>query len=164
MENIDWTTFTKRIAVKNSIETLYKAWAVPAEIERWFLESATYTHADGTETGRNELLAAGDRYAWEWFLYDMTERGKIVEANGTDTFAFTFAGECTVRVKLSALHDYTLVELTQSNIPTDDASKLDIRLGCATGWAFYLLNLKSVYEGGLDLRNKDERLTPMVNN
>jgi hypothetical protein len=27
-----------------------------------------------------------------------------------------------------------------------------------------LVNLKSVYEGGLDLRNKDNRFKPMLNN
>ena len=164
MQDFDWTAFTKRIAVKSNLETIYRAWTVPSEIERWFLEAARYTKADDREVARNESVAIGDHYAWEWFLYEVTENGKIVEANGKDTFAFTFAGECLVRVRLSEQHDYTMVELTQNNIPTDDASKRNIRLGCATGWAFYLLNLKSVYEGGLDLRNKDERLSPMVNN
>ena len=53
---------------------------------------------------------------------------------------------------------------TQNDIPTDDISKRSIRLGCDFGWFFYLLNLKSVYEGGLDLRNKDEELKGMLNN
>ena len=53
---------------------------------------------------------------------------------------------------------------TQKDIPTDDESKQGIRLGCHSGWSFYLVNLKSVYEGGLDLRNKDDALGVMVNN
>jgi hypothetical protein len=32
-----------------------------------------------------------------------------------------------------------------------------------TGWTFYLANLKSVLEGGLDLRNKNARLQRLVN-
>jgi len=36
-------------------------------------------------------------------------------------------------------------------------------LGCASGWAFYLVNLKSIYEGGLDLRNKTPALKHMLN-
>ncbi len=164
MRDFDWTSFTKRIAVKSSMETIYKAWTIPSEIERWFLESAGFQREDGSEVGHHSAIKAGDRYSWEWFLYDVTEHGRIVEANGTDTLVFTFADECHVRIRLKEEYDYTIVELTQNNIPTDDASKRDIRLGCATGWSFYLLNLKSVYEGGLDLRNKDERLTPMVNN
>jgi hypothetical protein len=57
-----------------------------------------------------------------------------------------------------------IVELTQKDIPTDDASKQNIRLGCHTGWSFFLVNLKSVYEGGLDLRNKDSNFKGMITN
>jgi hypothetical protein len=96
-------------------------------------------------------------------LYDAIERGKIVEVNGTDLIEFTFAGECDVVVKLAQQGEDVIVELTQSNIPTDEASKQNIRLGCASGWAFYMVNLKSVYEGGLDLRNKTEGLRGVVN-
>ncbi len=56
-----------------------------------------------------------------------------------------------------------MVELTQKNIPTDDESKQDIRLGCDSGWSFFLVNLKSIYEGGLDLRNKNADLKRMIN-
>jgi len=53
--------------------------------------------------------------------------------------------------------------LWQENIPTDEKAKVSWHLGCATGWTFYLTNLKSILEGGLDLRNKDELLTNVVN-
>ncbi len=69
-----------------------------------------------------------------------------------------------MEVKLREDGAYSMVELSQRNIPTDEKSNQSIRLDCSSGWAFYLVNLKSVYEGGLDLRNKDPRLTPMINN
>ena len=56
-----------------------------------------------------------------------------------------------------------MVELIQDHIPTDDESKVNIRLGCHTGRSFYLVNLKSVYEGELDLRNKDVDMGGMTN-
>jgi uncharacterized protein YndB with AHSA1/START domain len=165
MENFNWTAFTKRIAIKAPMKQLYEAWATVSGIERWFLSNAEFTGADGHPIPRTSLITAGSHYSWRWFLYDMTESGKITEANGTDFLQFTFAGECLVDVQLKQVDEYVLVELTQHNIPTDDRSKREIRIGCATGWAFYLVNLKSVYEGGLDLRNKDERfMPPMVNN
>ena len=94
----------------------------------------------------------------------MTENGRITDANGIDFIQFTFAGECLVDIKLTMQDDYVIVELTQKNIPIDDNSKQGIRLGCDSGWSFFLVNLKSVYEGGLDLRNKEKNLKGMVNN
>jgi hypothetical protein len=36
-------------------------------------------------------------------------------------------------------------------------------LGCKTGWTFYLANLKSLMEGGIDLRNKNEKIQRVIN-
>lgn len=156
MENFNWTTFTRKIIVKAPAEVLYNAWAIPNEIERWFLSKTSYYKSDGEIKDKNEAVEADDRYEWNWFLYEGTERNEIIEVNGKDYIQFKFAGECIVEVRIKALDDVnTLVEITQSNIPTDDQSKENIRLGCESGWAFYLVNLKSVYEGGLDLRNKE---------
>lgn len=164
MENFDWTSFTIRIAVKAKIEDLYKAWASTGEIEKWFLSEADYHDLAGKTINKDQLAVTNHTYFWRWFLYEDIESGKIIEANGKDTFAFTFAGNCVVTIKFTEEHGYTVVTLSQSNIPTDDSSKRNIRLGCHNGWSFYLLNLKSVYEGGLDLRNKDNRFKPMLNN
>jgi hypothetical protein len=89
---------------------------------------------------------------------------KLSKQNGKDFVQFTFAGECLVDIKLTTQCDNVIVELTQKNIPMDDNSKQGIRLGCDSGWSFFLVNLKSVYEGGIDLRNKDLDLKGMLNN
>jgi hypothetical protein len=104
---------------------------------------------------------AGNSYGWFWYLYEDAMKGRITAANGKDFLQFTFEGECLVDMED---HGYTVVDLTHHNIPTDDNSKKNIRLGCSNGWAFYLVNLKSVYEAGIDLRNKDANLSPMINN
>ena len=164
MKNFDWTQFSKRIAIKASMKEIYNAWTVPAEIEKWFLKTASYKDKSGNTALRDVSVEGGMDYTWTWYLYDGTEYGKVLHANGKDHFQFSFAGECVVNVNLTEQHGHTVVELRQTNIPTDDESKENIRLGCSSGWSFYFVNLKSVYEGGLDLRSKDERLKPMVNN
>ncbi|MFC3562028.1 SRPBCC family protein [Pedobacter jamesrossensis] len=164
MENFDWTSFTIKIAIKSDSKTIYNAWTKASEIEKWFLSDAEFTDENNTALNKAQNALKGDNYKWIWYLYDDVERGKITEANGSDSFEFTFAGACLVNIKLTQQHEYTIVELTQKNIPTDDNSKRNIRLGCHSGWSFYLVNLKSVYEGGLDLRNKDNRFKPMLNN
>ena len=57
----------------------------------------------------------------------------------------------------------TIVELIQDNIPTDEQGMHYWHLGCKTGWTFYLANMKSLYEGGIGLRNRVERLQQVIN-
>ncbi|MBL0339627.1 MAG: SRPBCC domain-containing protein [Bacteroidetes bacterium] len=164
MKNFDWTQFSKRIAVKVPMATIYNAWAVPSEIEKWFLKTARYKNLEQRPIPMDQQIEPDLLYEWTWYLYDETEYGTITKANGTDHIQFTFARQCLVDIHLTEQHGYTIVDLKQTNIPTDDDAKENIRLGCSSGWSFYFVNLKSVYEGGLDLRSKDERLRPMVNN
>ena len=164
MKNFDWTTFTKRIEIKSSLTEIYNAWTKADEIEKWFLSSANFYNQDKKIVDKNINIEKDFSYEWSWYLYDTIEKGKITNANSRDFLQFTFVGECHVDITLSTQDDYVIVELTQKNIPTDDISKQGIRLGCDSGWSFYLVNLKSVYEGGLDLRNKDPKFKRMLNN
>ena len=163
MENFDWTKFTKRIAVKASLPDMYNAWTRSADIEKWFLENANFYETSGTIISKETPVDSGFTYEWSWYLNVGHETGKITKANGKDHLQFTFAGECLVDINLSIQGEYVIIELTQKDIPTDDKSKKNIRLGCASGWSFYLVNLKSVYESGFDLRNKDANLKSVVN-
>ena len=164
MINFDWTSFTLKIAIKANIQTIYDAWTSSIEIEKWFLSKAEFRNEKGKLVEENSSVTENSSYTWNWFLYEETESGKITQANGINLFEFTFAGDCLVTIKLSTENEQTVISLTQHNIPTDENSKRNIRLGCHNGWSFYLVNLKSVYEGGLDLRNKDNRFKPMINN
>lgn len=164
MKNFDWTAFTKTIAVKAPIADIYNAWTRAEELEKWFLKQVVFRTDADTLIDREQNVRPGAGYTWLWYLYEEVMPGEIKKANGKDFLQFSFEGTCLVDVNLREEAGYTIVELKQHHIPTDDQSKQYIRLGCASGWAFYLLNLKSVYEGGLDLRNKDEKLKPMINN
>jgi Activator of Hsp90 ATPase homolog 1-like protein len=164
MTTFDWTAFTRKIAIRANLSDIYNAWTKASEIEKWFLSKAVFTDINGTQIGKNNPIEKGFTYEWNWYLYDTTENGKITDTNGKDFIQFTFAGNCLVDIKLSIQDNYVIVELTQKNIPTDDDSKQGIRLGCDSGWSFFLVNLKSVYEAGLDLRNKDTSLKGMLNN
>ncbi len=163
MENFDWTQFTRKIPVSATVATLYKAWTVPSEIERWFLKDANFNTKDGIKRAKSYGIQKDDTYQWKWFQWDGIETGTIVSVNGIDKLQFTFAGDCLVEISLKPFEKETIVILTQKNIPTTDKAKENIRLGCDRGWSFYLVNLKSVYEGGLDLRNKNTNIPAMVN-
>lgn len=164
MQHFNWSTFTKQIAVKATKTEVYNAWTQSCELEKWFLSRAVFFDKTGNKISSAQGCQPSDTYEWSWFAQDGNETGKILETNRTDHVAFTFAGDCRCDVELTDQDDYVVVTITQSNIPLDDNSKEGIRLGCAFGWTFYLVNLKSVLEGGLDLRNKDRQFSNVVNN
>ncbi len=163
MENFDWTRFTLKVAIQVPLSAIYDAWTKSSELEKWFLKEAKNFDTKHQLISKEAPVAKDYNYEWSWFLYDGIEKGKITEANGQDFLQFTFADECLVDIQLNAQDDFVVVTLTQKNIPTDDKSKKDIRLGCDSGWSFFLVNLKSVYEHGNDLRNKNANFKGMVN-
>jgi uncharacterized protein YndB with AHSA1/START domain len=164
MEGFNWSEFTKQITVKADMQTVYDAWTKSGMIEQWFLSRCTYMDEEGNPIAPDTYVAEGGKYSWHWFAYEEGDQGSILAANGKDYFAFTFVGDCKTEVTLSETEGEILVSITQSEIPLDDESKKNIRLGCAFGWTFYLINLKSVLEGGIDLRNKNTNITAVVNN
>ena len=164
MKNFNWTEFTKRVVIKSELSLVYNAWTKPQELEKWFLSKAVFYDFNNVVLQASKNVESGANYEWSWFAQNHFETGKLIETNGVDFIKFTFAGACIVEVRLKPENNSILIELTQKEIPLDDDSKEGIRLGCAFGWAFYLTNLKSILEGGIDLRNKDTTLVGVVNN
>jgi uncharacterized protein YndB with AHSA1/START domain len=165
MSGYDWSKFSARIDVRSSVENVYAAWTTRVGLEQWFLRVAEFTMPNGGMRDHAAAIQTGDRYRWLWHGYDDTtvEHGVIEETNGRDSLRFTFAGSCLVSVHVTVEEGLTLVELRQENIALDEASRVNYHLGCITGWTFYLANLKSILEGGIDLRNKNEKLHKLVN-
>jgi len=165
MKAFSWKTFTVRIPVSTPVQKLYDCWGTRKGIEYWFLKMGEFRKADGALRGNDEYIETGDAYRWSWHGWpdDLIEEGVVLDCNGRDRFVFSFgnAGKCTVNI-----HDHqglSIVELIQEDIPDDETGMQRFHLGCKTGWTFYLANLKSLMEGGIDLRNKDEKLTDVIN-
>ena len=165
MADFDWSRFTVRINIKAPTEKLYWCWATKEGIEFWFLRRSDYKRPDGTLRKSNESVKKGDTYSWWWDGYpdEVVEHGAILDCNGKDFFKFKFggAGDCSVRIYEE--QGERIVELLQDQIPTDEKAKQNWHIGCKTGWTFYMANLKSMLEGGVDLRNKNEQLQNMLN-
>jgi uncharacterized protein YndB with AHSA1/START domain len=165
MSEYDWSRFVLRIPITASREKIYNAWATKQGIESWFLRSADFFTPQNTLRGEQEFIQNGDRYTWLWHGYDdeTVEHNDILETNGEDTISFVFAGHCIVTVVIGMIDHETIVQLTQENIPTGEEGKVNIHIGCMEGWTFYLANLKSVLEGGIDLRNRNVNIGKVVN-
>lgn len=163
--DFNWSRFEVRIPVKASPKDLYKAWATRKGLEQWFLRLAEFKTASGLLRTADEYIEPGDCYKWLWHGWpdETVEIGSVTACNGKDQLSFSFgnAGDC--RVSIKNIEGEHIVELIQENIPVDEMGMRNYHLGCKTGWTFYLANLKSVLEGGIDLRNKNEKIKSVVN-
>ncbi len=155
----DWTQFIRTIKVKAPLNKVYWAWATQKGIETWFLKSAVYTDDEGRKKDENEWVLPGDNYTWQWHNWDITEHGKVLDANGRDRFAFTFE-IANVLVDLKEEGEYTMVRLHQKDMDTDDKSKMRYYVGCSNGWTFWLANLKAWLEHGILLNEKGSVYNP----
>jgi uncharacterized protein YndB with AHSA1/START domain len=156
MTDNKWTSFKVAGDYNTDIRSLYEAWATPGGFEKWFLRKANFYTIPMRTREPDEFIMKEDTYEWYWHGYDdeTVETGQILEANGTDFLKFTFAGGSIVSVGITSRNGVSIVELTQENIPLEDDPSKNLFVQCQVGWTFYMANLKSVIEGGVDLRNK----------
>jgi len=161
----DWTKFVKRIPVKADAKAIYLAICTPAGFEKWFLRNAIFFDHNEVRRHPNEIIQTGDTYIWNWHGHPDTtkEENKVLEINGKDMIRFGFADNTIVTIQIKNEAEETIVELTQENIKPDEDPKTNLYIGCGEGWTFYLANLKSIMEGGLDLRNKNENVKRVIN-
>jgi uncharacterized protein YndB with AHSA1/START domain len=162
---VNWNQFTKRINVSASPKAIYEAWSTQNGLESWFLRLAQFTKPDGKQRPRNSPMEKGDRYKWLWYGYDdsVVEENEIISANGWDEIKFKFAGNCIVTVNVRQEAGESICELTQEMPMENVDEKQKFYTECGEGWTFYLANLKSILQGGLDLRNKNEAIKKLVN-
>ena len=142
-----WSEFKLRVNINAPVARAYEAWTTADGLTSWFLRKAIFN--DGARKN-TEPIAAGDSYEWYWHGYpdSVLEKGKILEANGTDRLSFTFSLGCPVNISIYSQHGETIVELVETDLPTDDETMLKHYVGDSKGWIFYLTNLKSVRKGG----------------
>jgi uncharacterized protein YndB with AHSA1/START domain len=162
MDNLDWSKFNRRINIAKDESQIFNYWISQEKIERWFLSKAEFIDKNGKVKDRNREIEKGDRYVWIWHGSDDVAEGEILENNGKDFLEFTFLG-CIVSVKVQIENSENVIELTQRSIALDEKSRMRDYVGCSGGWTFYLANLKSILEGGIDLRNRNNDLVDVIN-
>lgn len=164
MEKQEWSKFKLRVNIKAKPQEAYAAWITSEALESWFLRKAIFRDPQGKIREKNSIVQAGDSYEWYWHGYpdSILEKGTVLKTNGKDVFSFTFSMGCPVTISIYPESDETIVELVESDLPTDQETILKHFVGDSKGWIFYMVNLKSTLEGGLDLRNKKTELTNVI--
>lgn len=162
MEEYNWSEFKTRISINVSKETIFDYWSSQENLEKWFLSMANFYSAKNKIRDRKERICKGDTFKWMWHGSDDIDEGEILETNNIDFLKFTFLG-CVVSIKIQEEDGENVIELIQSQIALDESSRMDYYVGCTRGWTFYLTNLKSILEGGIDLRNRNKNLQDVIN-
>jgi uncharacterized protein YndB with AHSA1/START domain len=148
MKELTWDSFTKKIHIDVSLEKLFWCWGTEEGICTWFLRGAEY-YRQGKKLGSKKFVKAGDKYIWSWHNWDGKEQGEILEVKENEFIRFSFAGNCEVKISMEQRNTMVLLSLSQTNIPQDEKSKLEIFYGCSNGWTFWLANLKAYLEHGI---------------
>lgn len=140
----DWTQFKLKIAINKSVATVFKAWTDDKIVSKWFTEKTII------EPRRN------GRIYFEWLACDKMET-KVISISKNKHFTFPF-GTNGERVTVRFIKDGRgcICELHQYNMLTTEKSKWEMHKGCAEGWTFFLANLKSYLENGIDLRSHEK--------
>lgn len=156
MAEYDWTKFIITADFDTDMRSVYQAWTTPEGLESWFLRKANFSTIAGRLREPHESILKEDTYEWYWHGFDdsTVEKGQVLEVNSIDFLKFTFSGGSIVGVSLESQNGLTILKLVQDNIPAEEDPSQSLFVQCQLGWTFYLANLKSIIEGGIDLRNK----------
>ena len=162
MDPEEWRRIHQVIYVDAPMESVYAAWATSEGLAGWFPMEAVLTDAGGAELPPGTAAVEGGGFKFIWHT-GHTEKGEFLEANGSDRLRFTFGEAIVVAVTLEEAGDGTVAVVLKQTQDRSDEDNLKVLLGFKEGWAFYLTNLKSVLEGGMDLRDLAHDIEHRVN-
>jgi hypothetical protein len=149
--NFNFSEFHHSIYLRSHLSEVYYYIASADGICKWFLGKAEYTDTDGNTLNAADTARKGDAFLWHWLAKDLSINGCVLEAKNDELFSFTFGQAFEISIAVKVHEGRTLLTLHQKY--ADGAAKNDFaHINCCTCWAFFLTNLKSVLEHGIDLR------------
>lgn len=136
---------TFRVTIAGSPAAIFDYLADPGKIEAWLADQSVLEPQ------------LGGRYHFRWNGKPGVWSGRVTYFIRGNTLGYTWEApgeeyETNVLIKLTPQGSQTVVELTHSGFTSDAAMDKAIRF-----WNFYLQNLKSVIEEGVDLREQPRR-------
>lgn len=161
-ESFNLNEFRHSIYLNAALEEVYTIAASAAGICKWFMGRAVYTEPDGRELGSSENAYEGCSFCWKWLEKDLEIDGRVLKSERNNKFSFTFGKSFEVSFILENSGGRILFTLHQKYAA--DAEKNDFaQINCCTCWVFFLTNLKSVIENGIDLRETAVKDDTLVN-
>ncbi len=133
---------TLRITIATDPAGLFEYLVDARKLEDWFPDQAVF---------EPQLLG---KYHFRWKDKNGVWSGVVTDFIRGNTLGYTWKPpdedyETSVKIKLSAQGNETLLDLTHSGFSSNSAMDKAVK-----AWVFYLTNLKSVVEEGNDLRQQ----------
>lgn len=149
--NFNLSEFHHSIYLHSHLSEVYHYVASADGICRWFMGKAEYIDSDGNILNAADSARKDDTFRWHWLNKDLSIKGRILEAKNNELFSFTFGTSFEVTFTLRKHNGRVLLTLHQKYAA--GSGKNDFaHINCCTCWVFFLTNLKSVLEHGIDLR------------
>lgn len=149
--NFNLSEFHHSIYLHSHLSEVYYYISSADGICKWFMGKAEYTDTDGNTLNAADTARKSDAFIWHWLEKDLSIKGRVLEARNDELFSFTFGPAFEVTITVKEHEGRTLLTLHQKY--ADGAAKNDFaHINCCTCWVFFLTNLKSVLEHGIDLR------------
>ncbi len=135
-----------RTSVRASPQTAWSAVATAPGLVRWYARDAQIDPQTG----------GAYRFGWG----DATATGEVTAATPGTRLELSWHHGTRVSLRLARRHGgrETVVTVRHEGIATGPAG-VELYAQLRQGWTFALVNLKSVVERGIDLREKDRRRT-----
>ncbi len=155
--------FTHAIYINAACEKVFSYIATSSGISKWFMGNASYYYGNSSIRLGEAVAEKGDSYLWKWKNKEHELKGIVTASEKDKCFQFTFSPLYIVTIKLSTnISGKTLLTLSQKY--QESAVKDDFNyINCCACWVFFLTNLKSVIEHGIDLRETNEDDGILVN-
>ena len=146
--------FSHAILLNSSIDDVFKLIATSEGICKWFMGTAKNIALNGKERNNIEIVQTSDEYEWQWLKKNLKLKGRILEVKNPNIIRFTFSPLYIVTINLS--EDNNRVKLILEQECTKDFNGDSFNyFNCCVCWVFFLTNLKSVIENGIDLRETE---------
>ena len=163
LDQYKWTEFRQIEYIKASKKAVFEKWITSNNIVEWFVAEAVYQYSGTMTRNPGEKIKAGDKYTWIFFQGIKIE-GRILDVIDNEYLSFTFGekesgSEEDVIVEIFFSSDHagrTIIELHQKNIADSEYGHVNFNLSCMIGWCYFLTNLRSIFESGYDLREKEK--------
>lgn len=143
-------TIRQQYYIRASPKKVFKAISEPERLTRWFLKDAQLSPR---KRGKYSFTWQGG-YAHSGQVVEFV-RGKSLTLTWPQYDGKELLGETKLKMTVEPKGDGSLLKIQHSGYPKHERW-VDLYAGTHSGWAYFMMNLKSVLEHGNDLRSKHD--------